>query len=345
MELTDNHAITPDILIRGIPSILLVFKEDGQLATWNREAAESLGLGQPGNSEGQAELSDELLSVVRSCMDLKEMMRLDECTMEVAGAKRKFGFTANPLYSDNAVLGAVVTGRDITERVIVSAEIEELKRRAGIEKVARQLAHELRNPLNSLKVHAQFIELLFQDDDVNRRYAAVIGEEVDHMDRLLTSLKDLSHAQDLDLRYGAPEAAISQACDLMSAVAKSKGVDIKARIGNLPSVLFDSAKIQQVLLNLLKNAVEAVKPGGNVLVLAGGTDQSGVFVEVLDDGPGIDPKVADQIFNLFFTTKGRSGEGIGLAVCREILEGHRGRIFLARKEGWSTCLRLEIPPP
>ena len=345
MHLSDNHTITPEILIRSIPSILLVFDEEGKLSTWNGAAAGSLGLGDPGRSPEGVNLSADLLEIVGTCMRRGEMMRLDECNMEVGGQTRKFGFTANPLHANNAIMGAIVTGRDITERVKVSEEIDELRRRAGIELVARRLAHELRNPLNSMKVHAQFIELLFQDDDPNRRYATVISEEVDHMDRLLTSLRDLSHAREMDLQYASPDEAIFRAAELMIPVAKAKGIEIKTRVLPMGSVLHDGAKIQQVLINLLKNAVEAVEPGDHVLLRAGPDDEGGIFVEVIDDGPGIDPGVADHIFDLFFTTKGHLGEGIGLAVCREIVERHRGRIFLSTAEGWSTCLRLEIPPP
>lgn len=345
MLLSDNRAITPEMLIKSIPSILLVFDRGGTLTAWNEAAGSALGLGDPSGAGGDRELSPELLEIVRSCMELCEMVRLDECVMEVGGSSRKFGFTANPLASCSEVMGAVVTGRDITERVIVLKEIEDLRRRAGIEKIARQLAHELRNPLNSMKVHAQFIELLFPEDDPNRRYASVISEEVDHMDRLLTSLRDLSRAQGIDLQFSPPEPAIFRAVDLMVSVARAKGVEIRTKVDTLNSVLHDPEKIQQVIINILKNAVEAVRPGGQILLKAGRDEQGGIWIEVMDDGPGIDPEVAGQIFDLFFTTKGRLGEGIGLAVCREIIERHRGRIFLTRAKGWSTCFRLEIPPP
>lgn len=345
MLLSENKTITPEMLIKSIPSILLVFDREGKLTAWNEAAGKALGLGDPAGGAPGIPLSPDLCDIVQSCMKLCEMVRLDECGIEVGGSLRKFGFTANPLGSGEGVAGAVVTGRDITERVIVFKEIEDLRRRAGIEKMARQLAHELRNPLNSMKVHAQFIELLFDEDNPNRRYASVISEEVDHMDRLLTSLKDLSRAQEIDLQFSSPEAAIFKSVELMSIVAGAKGVELRTKMDPLGGVLHDSSKIQQVIINILKNAVEAVQPGGHVFLRAAQDAQGGVFVEVMDDGPGIEPEVASQIFNLFFTTKGRSGEGIGLAVCREIIERHRGRIFLTGVEGWSTCFRLEIPPP
>lgn len=344
MEHRENN-ITAEVLIRGIPSILLVFDAEGKLSTWNGAAGKSLGLGEPDTAPPRDELSPKLKMAVKSCMDRSEMTRVDECTILVGNVKRKFGFTANPLQTDGGNVGAIVTGRDITERVRVSEEVDDLRRRAGIEKVARQVAHELRNPLNSIKVHAQFIELLFPEGDPNRRYAKVISEEIDHMDRLLTSLRDLSRAQELDLQYSSPEEAILGATELLTPVAKAKGASLLVEMPPLPPILQDGEKLEQVFVNLLKNAVEAVEPGNKVLVRAGKTPSGGVFVEVLDDGPGVDPEAEDHIFELFFSTKGRASEGVGLALCREIVERHRGSITLATYPEWSTCFRVELPPP
>lgn len=345
MQNEENREITAETLIRSIQSILLVYDRDGELLTWNDAAGSTLGLGAPKSQGGKPRLSSELSSAVRHAMDNMAMMRVDSCAVKVGDEQRKFGFTANPLEEDGKVVGAVVTGRDITERMRVTEEIEDLKRRAGVEKVARQVAHELRNPLNSIKIHSQYLELTFPEGDPSRHYARIISEEVDKMDRLLGHLRDLSRAQDLDLRFGSPEEALTASWELMRPVAKAKGIDIKLRLDPLPNILHDAGKLQQVFVNLLKNAVEAVKPGEHVLFRGGSTPNGGMYAEVLDDGPGIDPEVADHVFDPFFSTKGRSGEGLGLSICQEIVERHRGVITLLAEAEWSTCFRVEIPPP
>lgn len=345
MPLANRPDISAQTLIRNIPSILLVFGPGGELLAWNEAAAASLGLSLPEDGGEAGSISPALDEAVRDAMSQRAMVRVDECMVTVNGSKRKVGFTANPMEEEGRVVGAIVTGRDITERVIVSDQIDDLRRRASVEKIARQVAHELRNPLNSIRIHSQYLQMGMADGDPAKSYAEVIIGEVDRMDRLLTGLRDLSRAQEIDLSYGSAEESIVNAWELMRPVAKAKGVDIRLRMEPTPEVLHDGAKIEQVLINLLKNAVEAVGAGSHVTLRAGTTAQGALFVEVLDDGPGIDPAEADRVFDLFYTTKDMAGEGVGLAVCREIVERHRGSITLVPVEGWTTCFRVEIPPP
>lgn len=344
MPFQGKREITAETLIRNMQSVLLVFDRDGELSTWNDSAETSLGLAPP-DGDTPPEVSPLLKQAVADCIRQRCAMRVEECPIEVDGASRKFGFTANPLIEGDNVLGAVVTGRDITERLKVSEEIDDLRRRAGIEKVARTVAHELRNPLNSIKVHAQYLEMAFGEGDPGIQYAKVISAEVDKMDRLLGGLRDLSRARELDLKLGPPDESIISAWELMRPVAKAKGVEIKLRIEPMPDILHDSLKIQQVFINLLKNAVEAVAAGSHVLLRGGPTPAGGMFAEVLDDGPGITKEIAGRMFDLFFSTKGGAGEGVGLSICQEIIERHRGAISLEEVAGWSTCFRVEIPPP
>lgn len=340
-----KREIKAETLIRSIKSVLLVYDRDAELLTWNDAAGLTLGLGQPEAPVTSARLSSELTAAVRHAIDTASMMRVDSCVISVGGEKRMFGFTASPLEEGDKVVGALVTGRDITERLRVAEEIDDLKRRAGVEKVARQVAHELRNPLNSIKIHSQYLELTFPEGDPSRHYARIISEEIDKMDRLLGHLRDLSRAHDLDLRFGSPEEAVVAAWELMRPVAKAKGVDVKLRLDRTPNILHDSPKLQQVFVNLIKNAVEAVKPGNHVLMRCGTTPAGGLFAEVLDDGVGIEQEAADHVFDPFYSTKGRKGEGLGLSICQEIVERHRGTISLISDPDWSTCFRVEIPPP
>jgi signal transduction histidine kinase len=343
MPFDRSTPIKAETLIRNIPSILLVFDNRADLVTWNTAAAKALGLG-PAPAPARR-LAAPLTSAVRSCIEKGISVRVDQCAVRVGETDRLFGFNASPICQEGQCLGAVATGRDITESVRIDEEVDDLRRRAGIEKVARQVTHALRNPLNAIKAHAQFIELTFPVDDPSRHYAEVIVEEVDRMDRLLTSLRDLSRVEEMELRLQSPEEAIRSAYDIIRPVAEAKGVDLAEQIEPLPEILQDDVRLQQVFLNLLKNAVEAVDFGGRACIRAVTQPNGGICVDVLDDGPGIDSELSDRIFDLFFTTKGRMSQGVGLALCQEIIERHRGTISLCRDPDWTTCFRVEIPPP
>lgn len=343
MTFTPLTPVAAETLIRNIPSILLVFDNQAELVTWNTAAR--LAFGMTPQDPPPAEISPELTAAVRSSIVKALTVRVDQCVVHVGTAERVFGFTVSPVEEGGERLGAVATGRDITERLRVDEEIDALRQRVGIEKVARQIVHALRNPLNAVKAHAQFIELTFPEGDPGIHYAKVISEEVDRIDRLLTTLKELSHAREIQLRLQTPEQAVRAACALTRPLAEAKGAALLAEIALLPAVLHDEDRLSQVLLNLLKNAVEAVDYGGKVLLRAMPDSHGGVTIDVLDDGPGIAPDIADRIFDLFFTTKGRANQGVGLSLCQEIIEGHRGTLTLVKQPDWATCFRVEIPPP
>src|SRR5262249_24327490 len=126
---------------------------------------------------------------------------------------------------------------------------------------------------------------------------------------------------------------------------QKNGVELQLQLSErLPTALGDEVQLQQVVLNLITNAVEAMR-SVHIRVLTVSTaqrDPGMVGVSVEDTGPGIDPKNVDQIFNPLFTTKA-SGTGMGLAICRSIIERHGGRIWAAAGSGGGSILRFELP--
>lgn len=126
---------------------------------------------------------------------------------------------------------------------------------------------------------------------------------------------------------------------------KKSGVQLEIRVaGDLPSLLADAGQLEQVLVNLMVNARDAMLPQGGTLILAAEKSNDEICVSVKDTGSGIPPEIIDQIFDSFFTTKDQGkGTGLGLFICKEIVEQHSGRILLESHMGTGTTFKVILP--
>ncbi len=217
--------------------------------------------------------------------------------------------------------------------------------------VASGLAHEIRNPLNSLYINSQLlVELLgaLPDDDASRR------EEILSLAR--ANLKVTQRLNDLlteFLRFARPPAMELVVADLNRVVSETlrflevdfsrRGVELKTSLSPDPLTLFaDEKQLKQALLNILLNALEAMdRPPMRIRVTTGRRGER-PFVRVQDNGKGISPADRGQIFRLFFTTR-KNGSGLGLPIVRRILRDHGGTVSIRSREGKGTTATLILP--
>lgn len=335
-------ALPASALLESIPSLLLVFDPAGRLALANESARAALGL--EGAEPLVAPLEGQLVPAVRAVVASGVAVRIEQTPVAVGGAERVFGFSASPVRLGGEVAAVLVTGKDLTDHVSLSRELRELEQAAHLEKVVRTVSHELRNPLNAIRGYAQYAALQLPPAATALASVQVIVGEVDRMDRILAGLRDLTGAGHLELTVADPESCLRDAVRAALPLYAAKGVEPALRVeGPLPRLLLDPVRLHQVILNLLKNALEAVGFGGSVVVSAGARDDGGLWLEVADNGPGVDAELGDRIFDLFVTTKAESGEGIGLSVCHEIVRAHDGSIRWTSPPGAGATFRVELP--
>jgi signal transduction histidine kinase len=222
----------------------------------------------------------------------------------------------------------------------------DLDRLTLMEETASGLAHEIGTPLNTARGHLQ----LLRDDLIQARD---IGA-VDRVNLLLSQLDRVAQIVRLGLERASWPQPVLRLVDLGEASARMLRFlepsfsDARVRAvlrtnGNREAVLAvcDPALVEQVLLNLLKNAVEALSPGGTITVHPGQSNGR-TYIEVADDGPGLAPEAQVQLFNPFSTTKGPAGTGLGLAVSRRLARSLGGDlVHLPTDRG--TCWRLTLP--
>ncbi|MBI5690858.1 MAG: hypothetical protein HZC55_12285 [Verrucomicrobia bacterium] len=208
------------------------------------------------------------------------------------------------------------------ERAHFSAKVQRTEQLATVGLVGASLAHEIRNPLVSIKTFVQLLPTHHQDPAFREKFFRLIGSEVDRIDQLTEQLLDLSAPR----AYAAVEVALHEvmrsSLELVTAKAADKQVAFSADFSARPDTVFtDPAAAKQVMLNLCFNAIQAVDAHRGeecwVRVATRNVD-GGVEMSVSDSGPGIAPEMRDRLFQPFQTTKS-TGFGLGLAICRDIL--------------------------
>lgn len=257
-----------------------------------------------------------------------------------------------PLQADASSEGAggerMVLLRDRTRLKTLEDDLAEAKRLATIGSLAAGVAHEIRNPLSSLRGFAQLFATKLKGQEPLASYAATMVQEADRLNRVVTDLLFLARPRDLapsevDLTRMAESLRGLLRFDLEHK-AVAPGLDLQAS-----TVYADEDALKQCLLNLLVNALDALPETGGELVVASrrstpAEGAPGVWISVADNGSGMDDAVREKAFEPFFTDK-RQGTGLGLAIVQGIMRGHRGRALIESKPGQGTTLRLFFPDP
>jgi PAS domain S-box-containing protein len=247
------------------------------------------------------------------------------------------------LATDGVVVFA--TGRDVTDERAQADRARQNERLAAIGTLAAGLAHEIRNPLNGAQLHVSFLERAIkrksnQDDMLEA--TRVVGDEIKRLANLVTEFLDFARPKPPELKPTSLIKSIEHACGLVESNATAARVKLTM---DLPSsdVEFpaDAAKLTQVLLNLLNNAVEATgATGGGTVLIRGRRGPRQVFIDVEDSGPGL-PSDDAPIFDAFYSTK-EGGTGLGLAITHRIVTDHRGTIDVSSRPG-KTSFHVALP--
>jgi two-component system sensor kinase FixL len=262
-------------------------------------------------------------------------------------ASRKGGqqFPANISFSVSEVEGKIYfTGivRDLTETKALQQRIIESERLAALGQVVAEISHEIKNPLMMI---GGFASQLCRETGDEKAVAKlnIIVNEVARLENLLSELRDLYLPRTLDNQEMDITDLLSEVYELVKEECRRKNIRVDLRrSGGGATVKGDRAKLEQVLLNLAKNAIEALEGGGN-LILTSLRKENEVEISVADDGSGIQEESRERIFSPFFTTK-KKGTGLGLSVSKSIVEAHSGSsLTFESQEGKGTIFKVTMP--
>jgi len=216
---------------------------------------------------------------------------------------------------------------------------------ASLGELAAGIAHELNNPLTGIVLHASLIE---ENEDLPPRFReelSTITSEADRCARIVKNLLDFSRKSEPMKAMNSVNDTIDRALGLVEHLAAFQNIEIvKEYADDLPELLLDPGQIEQVFVNMLVNAGQAMEDGGRLTLWTGlDVDGETVLIRVTDTGSGIAEENIGRIFDPFFSTKGAKGTGLGLSVSYGIMEGHGGTIEVQSKVGEGTVFTITIP--
>jgi len=315
LDLSDLKAFSRDV-IEFIPVGLITADTEGNALTANSAAKKILG--QPANGiEGK--ILTDLFPFISLEHGYDERI---EGEIKDNGTVRVIGLTISPLKNRTGkAVGKIVIFRDLTKIRAMEIEMQKRKQLAAVGELSAWIAHELRNPLASLK---SSIEMLREEKEPSRYSFQLMDIAVKEMDRLNAIITDF-------LIYARPKPLKKQTFDLAEVLRElsivfsyRKDIRIINSIRDKLTITGDPDQLKQVFLNLLLNAVEAM-PGGGEIYLEAENHRDGLEIRIRDSGMGISVENIDKVFYPYFSTK-NEGTGLGLAIAYRIIEKHQGSL-------------------
>lgn len=218
------------------------------------------------------------------------------------------------------------------------------EKKAAVGDLAAGVAHELRNPLSSIKGYATYFGSRFPEDSEDHEAARIMVQEVDRLNRVISDLIGVTRPTDIHPAPTDMGRLVDDVLRLLSQDAGQRGVEL-AREGPSVFAWIDPDRLRQAVLNVCLNAVEAMPDGGKVRVCLS-SDENHVMLDVVDNGPGIPGELLSRIFDPYFTTKSQ-GTGLGLVMTMNIVEAHGGSVQVSSGPGRGTTVHFSLPrrPP
>lgn len=247
------------------------------------------------------------------------------------------------LNSAGEQLGLVLIFEDITREIRMEEEFRRMGELAAVGQLAASIAHELRNPLSSIKGAAQFLQKEYEDQPSIVEFLGIIIEEVNGLNKLTTEFLDFARPMQLELKTTSVNRVVEKTLQLMSVHITDNNVVVHEALSPAaPDIQADEAQLEQVLKNIVINALQAMPEGGVLKVETGPTLSGGAFMSVSDTGIGIPSDKIERIFQPFVTTKTK-GTGLGLSVVHKIVENHGGRIEVTSDVGKGATFKVSLP--
>jgi two-component system NtrC family sensor kinase len=238
--------------------------------------------------------------------------------------------------------------RRIGERERLQAALARGDRLAAVGTMAASVAHEVNNPLTTVLGYARLLAEDKPEDHSDRPGLELIAGEAERMQKIVGGLLDYARARQ-DISSGAADVnqLLRRTADLMAPTARRSRIEIDLELADrLPPAAADPDPLQQIFVNLVQNAVQAMPDGGPILLRSRlRSGDLAIEVSVIDSGPGVPASERERVFEAFHTTKAAgAGTGLGLAVCRHLVAGSRGTIEVTGAPDRSgACFRVVIP--
>jgi two-component system, NtrC family, sensor histidine kinase HydH len=335
-----------DMLVSSLPIGLIATDGSDVIQVYNASAKELIGLDADRVIGGRPRVC--LPAKLAQMFSGKEMdgpiVRQTEIHLTRLPEKDKTLQLASMVVLDDSggFAGEVLLIRDLTTVKRLEKELRRSERLAALGKMAAGVAHELRNPLSSIKGLAVVLKSNFSHASKEAETADILVKEVERLNRSIGELLDYAKPGQLRRERASVTEIIEKTVSLVQVDAESFGITLRLEMAaDLPQVVLDKDKMNQVFLNLFLNAIQAMEDGGELLVATEHAARR-IIITVRDNGVGIVPENLGRVFDPYFTTK-NNGTGLGLAMSAKIVEEHGGWMELSSVARRYTEVRVILP--
>jgi len=344
-ELKESEAKLKD-LFKTIPDGIAIVDLDGDLLEFNETTLELFGYSREeiiGKNVFDFVAEEDRERVVWSFeQTLKEgAIRIQFPVLGKDGRKIPIELNASALKDPKGnLMGFVAVLRDITERKRMEEQLLKSERLAAVGQLSTMVGHDLRNPLTSIQNACYYLKMKLgasKDEKVKKMFE-VIDKEIDYANNIVKDLLDFSRVKKPELKKVDLVLAIQ---DALAQLEFPENITLATKFSEVPATEADPDQLRRVFQNIALNGIQAMPYGGELTV---STRKSGDFIEVAftDTGIGIPKDSLDKLFTPLFTTKSQ-GVGLGLAICKNIVEGHNGKIEVKSKVGERSTFTVKLP--
>ncbi len=306
---------------------------------WNRSMAAITGI-------TRAEAFNKSIVALLPWLPVDALLQKEE-NEELAETGENLTFKIKMSHFKDPSGGYVVILEDVTEKQIMEEQLQQASKLAGIGKLTAGISHEIGNPLASISSLVQELRASDTDTQEEREFRGealkTINSHIERIAKIVRSLGDFARTASTEKTACSIPDILDRTLSLVKYDKRFRDITLTMKISKVPSIRANPDQIQQVFLNLMLNAVDAMPRGGSLAVTAW---QDGAFLTIVftDTGPGIEENAMDKIFDPFFTTKPLGkGTGLGLSICYGIIKEHKGTIAFSSKKGEGASVTIRLP--
>jgi PAS domain S-box-containing protein len=335
-----------DQVMGGLEDGLLLFNGQGRAVLVSPSTARFLG-GRSEELRGRRAsdifpATHPLRSVLQIEGDQIEPVEGKEVTLDGGDAPQRMGVSVQVIRERGTRMGTLVTLRDVESLERIGSQLQVSERLAALGRVTAGVAHEVKNPLNSMRLWLEVLKANMPVEPEPQQAVKMLDSEIDRLDRAVKTFLNFTRPVELNLEETDLHTLLEEILDAARPSIAQASLELRADLpADCPPVLVDRQLIHQAVLNLLINASEFTDPGGRITL---SLRRSGEFavISVEDSGRGIPTGDQKKIFQLFFTTR-PGGSGIGLANTFRFVQLHNGRIEFESETGRGTTFRVKLP--
>jgi two-component system sensor histidine kinase HydH len=336
-----------DNLVENVPIGLIAIDDNQNIVSFNNVAEAVLGISIQKAIQKKAKeiLPIELLNQLENPDIKKGVVEEEIDCLAQDGRSIPLQVSATLLHDeDQTFLGHVLLFKDLSEVQALRREIARNQRLASIGRLAAGVAHEIRNPLSSIKGFATYFKERYRENKDDQQTANIMIQEVERLNRVVGQLLEFAKPITISKRATSVDTVIKDSVRLIERQSTEKNIKIETAFSSVvKKIQVDRDRINQVLLNLYLNGIESMQDGGTLNVaLSMNKERKWVIIKVTDNGSGIRKEDIAHIFDPYFTTK-PSGTGLGLAIVHNIIDAHDGKMEVESSPGKGTTVTLFLP--